>query len=309
MNNATDTTKDTAAPTAATKEPATATTEPPFGSPAQSTALAKIGGANADRSDRMALEPANFGELSKLAMYVIKSGLFKVTSMEDAFVRIMTGRALGLPMFASLKGIYSVGGAVGLESKLKVALCRQRPDCEYFRCTERSMTRATYVAKRKGDPEMSLTFTIEEAKAAGLLDYATPEKKAAAAWTRFPADMLMARASGKLADIVFPEASLGLPSKEELEDERAILTTGETVPEAPGAPPAVLVQQRDFDAEVVVLQNKIMATTGPEDRKALRPEIAKFLAEADPENAATIKNLYNMACAGRGGASSTEGVR
>jgi hypothetical protein len=292
MNNTTDTTKDQALPAGTVLQ-----AEPPFGNAAQSTALAKIGNAG-DRSDRMALEPANFGELSKLAMYVVKSGLFKVTSMEDAFVRVMTGRALGLPMFASLKGIYSVGGAVGLESKLKVALCRQRPDCEHFRCLERSATSATWEAKRKGDPAFKLTFTIEEAKAAGLLDYATPEKKAAAAWTRFPADMLMARASGKLADIVFPEASLGLPSKEELEDERAILTTGESVPdvEPTVAPPNVIINQRDFDAEAQALKDKIAAAQGADGRKALRPEIAQFLREADPENAASIKAFYNIAC-------------
>lgn len=305
MNNASDTSKDKVATT--TTE--AASTEPPFGSAsqgAQSTALAKLP-SHIERSDRMALEPANFGELSKLAMYVVKSGLFKVTSMEDAFVRVMTGRALGLPMFASLKGIYSVGGAVGLESKLKVALCRQRSDCEYFRCTERSMTKATYVAKRKGDPEMALTFTIEEAKAAGLLDYATPEKKAAAAWTRFPADMLMARASGKLADIVWPEASLGLPTKEELEDERAITTTGDTVQEtAPVVHPSTPV--RDFDAEALALKDKITAAQGPDGRKALRPEIARFLQEADPENADAVKRYYNMACGVKPGATSgTEG--
>jgi len=290
MNNATTDAKETTTP-AATTAATTAAPEAPFGV-APSVALAKVTNSEA-RSDRMALEPANFGELGKLVQYVAKSGMFKVQSEAEAFVKIMTGRALGLPMFASLKAIYSFGGAVGIESKLKVALCKQRPDCEEFRCTERSSTKATYVAKRRGEPAFSLTFTIEEAKAAGLLDYATPEKKAAAAWTRFPADMLMARASGKLADIVFPEASLGLPSKEDIEDERAIPTTGETVPETL---PAVVVPSRDFAAEALALQNEIVAAVGPDGRKALRPKIAKFLEEADTETAASVKAFYNMAC-------------
>lgn len=259
--------------------------------PVTSTALARPRAP--DDEFRLALEPSSFQQAGTIAGHILKSGMFKVKSLDDALIRIMTGRALGLPMFASLRGIYSVNGAVGLESKLKVALCLQRPDCEYFYCTERSATQSTWVAKRKGRPkEQSLTFTIAEAKMAGLLDYDTPEKKAAAAWTRFPADMLVARASGKLADLVWPEASYGLPSTDELEDMRAIDTTGETVApvvDVPQAAPA-----RDFSTEADALKQRIVDAKTPEARKAVRAEIAKFIEVCGEPYATEIGNFYNM---------------
>lgn len=266
----------------------------PLPPPAASTALARP--RMSEEEFRMALEPNTFNDVGKLAGFIAKSGMFKVKSMEDALVRIMTGRALGLPMFASLKGIYSFDGSVGIEAKLKVALCHQRSDCEYFRCTERSMTKATYVAKRRGDPEMSLTFTIEEAAAAGLLDRGADEKaRKADVWQRWRADMLCAKASGKLADIVWPEAALGLPSREDLEDERAstITTTGETMPDLPQAP--AHAAERDFASEAALLKQRIHDSSGApkEEKAAIRAAVAKFLAEADPEIANDVRGYYN----------------
>jgi hypothetical protein len=242
---------------------------------------------------RLALEPTGYADASKIAAMVAKSGMFKVKSPEDAMIRIMTGRALGLPMFASLKGIFSFDGTVGIESKLKVALALSRPDCEYIRCTERSATRATYVAKRRGQPEFPLTFTVEEAKAAGLLDYDTPAKTAAAAWTRWRADMLMARASGKIVDIVFPEAALGLPSREELEDEAAITTTGvDTTHETPA--PVQAAPVRDFAAECAALKQRILDMKTAEEKHVVRTAIKAFITDAGEPYASEIGNFYNM---------------
>lgn len=255
---------------------------------------------------RMMLEPQTFLQVGILAGHVVKSGMFRVKSIDDAIIRIMTGRALGLPMFAALKGIFSFDGNSGIESKLKVAICLKRSDCEYFYCEERSAKSCTWVAKRKGRPkEQRLTYTIEEARASGLLTYATPEKTAAAAWTRFPADMLVARASGKLADLVWPDASYGLPTREELEDERAITTTGETVVEPTTPPMAVPV--RDFEAEADRIKARIVAANakGPDERKALRAEVIAFLADAPGDIADGVKRFYSMGA----GAGETAGAQ
>lgn len=285
--------------------PPTATTtahEPPLPplpavTQTQSTALARP--RLTEEEFRMALEPTSFKDVGTLAGFIVKSGLFKVKSMEDALVRIMTGRALGLPMFASLKGIYSIDGAVGLEARTKVAICSQRSDCEYFYCEERTATSSTWVAKRRGRPkEQRLTFKIEEAIAAGLLDRgATPEKKNMNNWNRWPADMCSARASGKLADLVWPEAALGLPTREELEDDRdrTVTTTGETVPEAPFAPPQA-APARDFASEADDLKQRIADSSGrpKEEKQALRAAIEKFLREADADSANDVRTFYNM---------------
>lgn len=245
---------------------------------------------------RLALEPTNYADAGKMAALIASVGMFKVKSPADALVRIMTGRALGLPMFASLKGIFSTpDGAVGIESKLKVALCLARPDCDYFRCTERSMTKATYVAKRRGQEPFSLTFTIEEAEAAGLLDRGdTPEKKKANNWTRWRADMLMARASGRVADIVFPEASLGLPSREDLDDEMVgeVVTTS-AASQLSAAPPAQVAPARDWEKESEDLKQTIADAKTPNDLKAARAMVAKFAEEAGEPWGSDLKTAYN----------------
>lgn len=230
---------------------------------------------------RMQLEPAGYDQAGKLAASVFAAKMFKTRDVNDALVRIMTGRALGLPAFASLSGLFSFDGTVGIYAKVKVALARRRPECEYIRCTERSATKATYVAKRRGEDAFSLTFTIEEAKTAGLL--------AKDNWKNWPADMCMARASSKIVDIVFPEACLGLPSIEEVQD-RTIDTTGDTVYEPPpqAAPP------RDFAAEAQALQDEIASCATPETRKSVRGKVAKFLEDAPDLVGASVKEFYNF---------------
>lgn len=257
-----------------------------------------------DDAFRLALEPQNYEACKTMAALVAKAGLFKVRSPEDAVIRIMTGRALGLPMFASLKGIFSTpDGSVGIEAKLKVALAWQRPECEYIRCTERTMTRASYVAKRRGQPEFPLSFTIEEAKAAGLLDRGdTPDKQKMNNWNRWTADMLMARASGRIVDIVFPEACLGLPSAEELYDDRSNELVGEVVTggvsekaATPAQPtPRQAAPARDFAADALALKQAIADAKTPVDRKAARAMVAKFVEEAPSELGEEVKRAYNM---------------
>jgi hypothetical protein len=84
----------------------------------------------------------------------------------------------------------------------------------YFRCTERTATRATFETQRGDDLPMSLTFTIEEARIAWSK---TQEKFDASGWGHNPADMLVARAGAKLARLVYPDVVHGLYAPEEIE--------------------------------------------------------------------------------------------
>lgn len=127
---------------------------------------------------------------------------------------ILAGRELGLPVMASMRGFHIIEGKPTLAADLIRALVLRSGVVEYFRCVERTPERATFVAKRKGDPELSLTFTIEEGRRA----FAGDDKKwAASGWGRNPSDMLIARAGSKLARLVAPDVVSGLYSKEEFE--------------------------------------------------------------------------------------------
>jgi hypothetical protein len=163
--------------------------------------------------------PGPAAEAGQLAKWVHESRQFSAYGTPQAVLAtVLAGRELGLQAMASLRSIHIVEGKPTLSADLIRALAMQHPDCRYFRCTERVTTpgeeRATFVTKRGDDPEMSLTYTIAEAKAAGLV-------RNGSGWAKNPADMAVARASAKLARLVYPEATFGLYLREELEEGRA----------------------------------------------------------------------------------------
>lgn len=155
-----------------------------------------------------ALEPRNFDEGMRLAQVVVKAGMFGVKNEADAFMRIATGMGLGLSAYQSLRGIFVINGKPGISADLMHALCLQSPDCEHFEQVSTSPTKATFSAKRKGGKRTELSFTIEEAKQAGLLN--NPQ------YAKYPARMLEARCKAALARLVFPERMHGLYTPEEL---------------------------------------------------------------------------------------------
>jgi hypothetical protein len=111
---------------------------------------------------------------------------------------------------ASLRAMHIIDGRPTFSADLIRALVLKSGKAEYFRCTERTQTQATFLTKRKGDPEVSLTYTVAEATAAGLV-------KKGSGWEKSPADMCVARASAKLARLVYADVVFNLYASEEFE--------------------------------------------------------------------------------------------
>ncbi len=248
---------------------------------------------------RFALEPVGFREAQAVSAIIAKTGICKIRTPEEALVRLMTGRSLGIPTFIALQHVYDVEGRPSLSAKLKVALCLRHPDCIYFDHVESDETHATYRTKRRGREEQKRTFTIEDAKRAGLVK---PESN----WAKWPRRMLQARASGELADIVFPDAVMGMPSVEEAIDEREsaprvgemqgeIVTAAEAKKSVdhlyPGPPQAA--PPRDLEKEAAALKARIAAAKNDVERKAVRADVATFLETAGEPYAGDVKAYYN----------------
>lgn len=252
-----------------------------------STALA----LSNDVQFRLALEPQSFTETMQACEMFAQIQLCGCTTASEVLVRVMAGRALGLTFMASMQGIYVVDGKPGLYAELMAALCLQSPLCEEFRVIEATPQKATVRAKRRGKESQDISFDIEQARAAGLVDRGeTDAKKKANNWNRFPADMLIARATGRAAKRVFPDVIRGMSSIEELEDGgRDEELVGEVVtPSVPDAP------KRDFAAESKALIAKAEAITeevSPAARKVIREEI---LAWDGPDSyKKTAVDVYN----------------
>lgn len=220
---------------------------------------------------------------------------------QDVLLVLLKGAELGLKPLQALSEIHIVDGKAGVSAKLKMALCLQRPECEFFIMVTSTAEKAVYRAKRKGAPEpVEYSYSIEDAKRAGL----THKQN----WLNHPAAMLRARCSSALADSVFPDLVQGVLESDELREvEERVVGSGKTplATVAPVIPAPVAVSppwvddaprptppgERTVDAAPTesALAVRIGLTATTKDLEALVPEIQK-------ESAATkdaLRVAYN----------------
>ncbi len=157
------------------------------------------------------LAPQNMNEAFSLAKHAAATGMFGVSSPEQALMVLLRGMELGFGPSTALSAFHVIKGKPVLSADAQVALCLSRRDlCEYFTRTESTETVASYETKRVGTPRpVTLSFTMEEAKAAQLLSNDQ--------WKKYPKAMLRHRAASALARDVYPELLLGIYTPEEME--------------------------------------------------------------------------------------------
>lgn len=156
------------------------------------------------------LEPQSMNQAVQLAQLLFKARLFGAYGTPEAVLStVLSGRELGLSAMASLRAFHIVEGKPTMAADALRALVLKSGKAKSFRCTERTAQAATFSTQRQDEEPMTLRYTIEEAQAAGLV-------KNGSGWTKNPADMLVARASSKLARLVYPDVVAGLYSPEEL---------------------------------------------------------------------------------------------
>lgn len=123
---------------------------------------------------------------------------------------ILAGRELGLPPFTALRHVHLVEGSPSLSAEYKRA--RVLAAGHELDILELTTTRCRVAGRRRnsGKPPLEITFTIEDAKRAGLV-------KARGSWETRPRRMLFARASTEVCDFLFADITNGLPTMELLE--------------------------------------------------------------------------------------------
>lgn len=128
---------------------------------------------------------------------------------------ILAGREQGIGPMTSLTHMHVVEGRPTMSAELKRA--RVLADGHEIHYEEMSTTRCVVRGRRKGSENWTtVTWTMDDAKRAKL-DGKTN-------WRSHPRRMLQARATGELCDLLFPDVVGGLPSTEEVEDERGDYT-------------------------------------------------------------------------------------
>lgn len=144
-----------------------------------------------------------FDNLEKAATALQKSGYFRdVTSQAQAIVKVMAGAELGLPPFASMTGIHIIQGKPVLGANVIATLVKNDPRYDYsIKICDNEICTISW--SENGKPVGSSTFTITEAKAAGLTGKDN--------WTKYPSDMLFARAISRGARRFAPGIFGGSP--------------------------------------------------------------------------------------------------
>jgi hypothetical protein len=165
----------------------------------------------------MVLRPQSFGELVQFAQMAAKSSMVPPTykgQPESIMLAIQMGSELGLAPMQSLQNIAVVNGRPTVWGDAVVGLCRQSPVCKDIVETmdgDGDKLVATCTATRVGSEPVVRSFSVEDAKKAGLWGKTGP-------WQQYPKRMLQMRARGFAVRDAFPDVLRGLITAEEAAD-------------------------------------------------------------------------------------------
>ena len=240
------------------------------------------------------LSPQTFDQALTFSQYLADSDMVPKDykgKPGNCLIAMQWGAEVGLKPLQALQNLAVINGRPALWGDSVIAIVRASPLCEYVIETDDGHT-ATCKVKRRGEPEQVRTFSVDDARSAGLAGKQGP-------WTQFPKRMRQMRARAFALRDVFPDVLRGLPVAEELQDmahapvEKHMGQAEVVQPERPQALPewpadkwaaalpkllAGIAQGKSVDDALAWLRAK--ATVTPEQEQELRGEAA---AQQQPE--------------------------
>ena len=188
------------------------------------------------------LSPQNFEQALTFSQYLADSDLvpkdFK-GKPGNCLIAVQWGAELGLKPLQAMQNLAIINGRPSLWGDAVIALVRASPLCEHVIETDDGNT-ATCKVKRRGEAEQARTFSMEDAKAAGLAGKQGP-------WAQYPKRMRQMRARAFALRDVFPDVLRGLPVAEELMDMPTERHMGPADVVGAPPPPAPKPEKPEFD--------------------------------------------------------------
>lgn len=157
--------------------------------------------------------PRTFEQALTFSTYLANSDLVPKDykgKPDNCLIAMQWGAEIGLKPLQALSNIAVINGRASIWGDVMLALVLASPLCEYVTEEDDGQT-AKCVAKRRGTPVQSRTFSIEDAKLAGLANKAGP-------WTQYPKRMRQMRARAFALRDIFPDLLRGLHLAEESMD-------------------------------------------------------------------------------------------
>lgn len=163
------------------------------------------------------LNPQTLDEAIRVADIMAKSSLVPKDfqgSAGNILIAMQWGMELGLAPLQAMQSIAVINGRPSMWGDAVIAIARSAASCEYITETiegEGERMIATCRAKRKGQAEEVRTFSVDDAKTAGLWGKVGP-------WKTNPRRMLQMRARSFALRDVFADSLRGMAVAEEQQD-------------------------------------------------------------------------------------------
>ena len=176
------------------------------------------------------LTPKTLSEAMEFASVVAKSSIVPKDyqgNPGNCIIAMQWGAEIGLAPLQAMQSIAVINGRPSIWGDAMLALVRGSGLLESIVETPGD-TQCTCTLKRRGEPEVSRTFTMEDAKRAGLAGKQGP-------WSQYPKRMLQLRARAFALRDVFPDVLRGVNVAEEAQDmpaERHMGAVDEVKPDA-----------------------------------------------------------------------------
>lgn len=243
------------------------------------------------------LSPQTFEQALTFCDYLANSDLvpkdFK-NKPENCLIAIQWGAELGLKPLQALQNLAIINGRPALWGDAVIALVRSSPLCESITESDDGKT-ATCKVKRRGEEEEVRTFSMDDAKAAGLAGKQGP-------WTQYPKRMRQMRARAFALRDVFPDVLRGMPIAEEIMDiptsephrttatvvstEPAVYSAEEFAKNLPNWKAVIESGRKSADDLIAMVEAKAKARMTDEQRKQLRQceavNVAEEVTEQEP---------------------------
>ena len=200
----------------------------------------------ATQKQHFSLAPKDLDEAMRFADMLAGSSIVPkdyIGKPGNCLVAIQWGMELGLQPMQAMQSIAVINGRPSLWGDAMLALVKAHPAFEWIK-EECDGNVATCTIKRRGELEVVQSFSLEEAKRAGLTGKQGP-------WTQYPKRMLQMRARGFALRDAFPDALRGVVSAEEARDTPTERDMGaaEVVSSRPAAPAALPDYSQDAFAK------------------------------------------------------------
>lgn len=163
------------------------------------------------------LMPTSYQEATHYAKIIASSGMVPKAYQgkpQDVFVAMQWGVSIGLHPLQALQNLSVINGKPALWGDAALAMVQRHKDYEYIKETISQTSEgitATCIIKRSGHEEHTSSFSVEDAKRAGLWGKSGP-------WTQYPKRMLQMRARAFALRNIFSDALMGVGVTEEVID-------------------------------------------------------------------------------------------